>query len=111
MNSKQIDTFTLANALQQIVNGTDIDEIIDDVLTNMTRRADAARLFPDGRARRRIENRLRHLAAAYAKSLATVFDIFREAIEAEGLQVSRDFASDQEVSHVPLETILERQAA
>jgi hypothetical protein len=110
MNSKRIDTFTLANALQQIVNGTDIDEIIDDVLTNMTRRADAARLFPDGRARRRIENRLRHASASYARLCRQVFDLFKEAIEAEGLHVHPDFADDREIAHEPLERMLERVA-
>jgi hypothetical protein len=109
MLSKRVDTSSLIFALQAVVDGRDADEIIDHVLVNMAGRKDAVRLFPDdSRARRRIENRLRHASAAYARLCRQTFDLFREAIEEEGLQVSPDFASDNEVSHVPLEKILER---
>ena len=108
MNSNRFDNLTLLGSLQRLVNGDDADAIIDHVLVKMTRRPDAPSLFPDNRARRRIENRLRHTAASYARLLATVFDVFREAAEAEGLSVSPEFASDCDVVHVPLEKILER---
>jgi len=106
LHSYALDHATLITALQATVNGDDVDATIDEVLVAMTRRDDAARLFPDGRARRRIENRLRHASAGYARILASVFDLFKEAIEAEGLRVSPEFAGERKAPPRPLSELL-----
>ena len=110
MKSSRTDTASFVFALQGIVDGRDADEVIDHVLINMTRRKDAPALV-DGRARRRIESRLRHRSANYVRLCRELFDIFAQAIEEEGLKVHPDFADDRDIVHPSLEKILEAAQA